>query len=165
MQHLQVLQNKITTPETLSKIIAAKRLYGQKIVFTNGCFDLLHPGHIRYLAAARDLGNFLIIGLNSDASVQRLKGPNRPIQNENVRAELMAALHIVDAIVIFNEDTPLELISYLKPDVLVKGGDYTVKTIVGADVVLEHGGRVEVIPFETGFSTTNLIQKIKNGEE
>ena len=163
MQHQQVLQNKITTREKLAQIISAKRLYGHKIVFTNGCFDLLHPGHIRYLAAARDLGNFLVIGLNSDASVQRLKGPNRPIQSEEIRAELMAALHIVDAIVIFEEDTPLELISILKPDVLVKGGDYSIATIVGADVVLNNGGRVEVIPFEEGFSTTNLIEKIKNG--
>ena len=163
MQHQQVLKNKITTREKLAQVIAAKRLYGHKIVFTNGCFDLLHPGHIRYLAAARDKGNFLVIGLNSDASVQRLKGPTRPIQNEAVRAELMAALHIVDAIVIFDEDTPLELISILKPDILVKGGDYSIATIVGADVVLQNGGRVEVIPFEDGFSTTNLIEKIKNG--
>lgn len=163
MQHQQVLQNKIITREKLAQVIAAKRLYGHKIVFTNGCFDLLHPGHIRYLAAARDLGNFLVIGLNSDASVQRLKGPSRPIQNEQIRAELMAALHIVDAVVIFDEDTPLELISTLKPDVLVKGGDYSIATIVGADVVLSNGGRVEVIPFEDGFSTTNLINKIKNG--
>ena len=162
MQHLQTLQNKIFTKETLAKTIAAQRMYGRKIVFTNGCFDLLHPGHIRYLSAARDLGDFLVIGLNSDDSVSRLKGPKRPIQKENVRAELMAALHVVDAIVLFNEDTPLELISYLKPDILVKGGDYTINTIVGADVVMQNGGRVEVIPFEDGFSTTNLIDTIKD---
>lgn len=161
MQHLQALQNKITTKEELLKIMSAKRIYGHKIVFTNGCFDILHPGHIRYLSAARDMGDFLVIGLNSDDSVSRLKGPARPIQKQDVRAELMAALHIVDAIVIFDEDTPLELISFLKPDVLVKGGDYTINTIVGADVVQNNGGRVEVIPFEDGYSTTTLIETIK----
>ncbi len=161
MPHLQALQHKITTKEELLKTITARRIYGHKIVFTNGCFDILHPGHIRYLSAAKDQGDFLVIGLNSDDSVSRLKGPNRPIQQEDVRAELMAALHVVDAVVIFNEDTPLELISYLKPDVLVKGGDYTIETIVGADVVQQNGGKVEVIPFEEGFSTTNLIETIK----
>jgi rfaE bifunctional protein nucleotidyltransferase chain/domain len=125
MQHLEALNSKITSKEKLAKLIAAKRIYRHKIVFTNGCFDLLHPGHLRYLAQARDLGDFLIIGLNSDDSVSRLKGPNRPIQEEAVRAELLAALHVVDAVVVFNEDTPFELISYLKPDILVKGGDYT----------------------------------------
>ena len=162
MPHLQILQNKICAKETLARTIAAQRMYGHKIVFTNGCFDLLHPGHIRYLSAARDLGDFLVIGLNSDDSVSRLKGPNRPIQDETVRAELLAALHAVDAIVVFNEDTPLELISFLKPDILVKGGDYSIDTIVGADVVLKNGGKVEVIAFEDGYSTTNLIEKIKD---
>lgn len=139
-------------------------MHGHEVVFTNGCFDLLHPGHIRYLAHARDLGNFLVIGLNSDASVRRLKGPERPIQPERVRAEMLAALHMVDAVVLFNEDTPLELISALKPDILVKGGDYTPETVVGADVVTEYGGRVEIIPFENGYSTTDLIAKIRHGK-
>ena len=161
MLHLQALQNKITTKEELLKTISARRIYRHKIVFTNGCFDILHPGHIRYLSAARDLGDFLVIGLNSDDSVSRLKGPSRPIQKQGIRAELMAALHVVDAVVIFDEDTPLELISFLKPDVLVKGGDYTIETIVGADVVQKNGGQVEVIPFEDGYSTTNLIETIK----
>lgn len=164
MQHLEALNHKITTKEKLSKTIAAKRIYGNKFVFTNGCFDLLHPGHLRYLAQARDLGDFLIIGLNSDDSVRRLKGPNRPIQNEAIRAELLAALHVVDAVVVFNEDTPFELISYLKPDVLVKGGDYTPDTVVGADVATANGGQVKIIPFEAGYSTTDLIAKIKHGE-
>lgn len=164
MQHLKALEAKISTPQILAKMIAAKHLYGHEIVFTNGCFDLLHPGHIRYLAQARDLGDFLIIGLNSDASVSRLKGPERPIQPETVRAEMLAALHVVDAIVIFNEDTPLELITTLKPDILVKGGDYTPDTVVGADVVAANGGRVEIIQFETGYSTTDLISKIRNGQ-
>ena len=164
MQHLQALEAKITTPENLARTLAAKHLYGHEIVFTNGCFDLLHPGHIRYLAQARDLGDFLIIGLNSDDSVSRLKGPERPIQPETVRAEMLAALHVVDAVVIFNEDTPLELITALKPDILVKGGDYTPETVVGADVVTAHGGRVEIIKFETGYSTTDLISKIRDGQ-
>jgi D-beta-D-heptose 7-phosphate kinase/D-beta-D-heptose 1-phosphate adenosyltransferase len=163
MQHQAALQNKITSKEVLSKTLAAKRLYGHKIVFTNGCFDLLHPGHLRYLAQARDLGNYLVIGLNSDDSVSRLKGPKRPIQKESIRAEMLAALHVVDAVVVFDEDTPLELISYLKPDILVKGGDYTPETVVGADVVTQYGGRVEIIQFEEGFSTTDLIAQIKNG--
>lgn len=164
MQHLQALEAKITTRENLARTLAAKHLYGHEIVFTNGCFDLLHPGHIRYLAQARDLGDFLIIGLNSDDSVSRLKGPERPIQNEIVRGEMLAALHVVDAVVVFDEDTPLELITALKPDILVKGGDYTPETVVGADVVTEYGGRVEIIKFETGYSTTDLISKIRNGQ-
>lgn len=164
MQHLEALNSKITSKEKLAKTIAAKRIYRHKIVFTNGCFDLLHPGHLRYLAQARDLGDFLIIGLNSDDSVSRLKGPNRPIQKEAVRAEMLAALHVVDAVVVFDEDTPFELINYLKPDILVKGGDYTPDTVVGADVVTANGGQVEIISFEEGYSTTDLIEKIKHGQ-
>ena len=163
MQHLEALNGKIIGKNDLSRIIQARRIYGHKIVFTNGCFDLLHPGHLRYLAQARDLGDFLIIGLNSDASVSRLKGPERPIQHEIVRAEILASLHVVDAVVIFEEDTPFELIRFLKPDVLVKGGDYSPDTVVGADVVIENGGRVEIISFEDGYSTTDLISRIKNG--
>lgn len=158
-----ILSNKITDRESLGRKLAAKKLTGNKIVFTNGCFDLLHPGHIRYLADARSLGDFLVVGLNSDDSVSRLKGAGRPIQSEAVRAEMLAALHAVDAVVVFDEDTPLELITHLKPDILVKGGDYTPATVVGADVVTQNGGRVAIIPFETGFSTTDLIAKIKNG--
>jgi len=158
-----ILSNKIIERLELSRILAAKKLTGNKIVFTNGCFDLLHPGHIRYLADARDLGDYLVVGLNSDESLKRLKGENRPILNEKVRAEMLAALHVVDAVVLFSEDTPQELISYLKPDILVKGGDYTPATVVGAEVVTQNGGRVAIIPFEPGFSTTDLIAKIKNG--
>lgn len=164
MNYQNVIKDKIIDRTALARTLKAKKLTGQKIVFTNGCFDLLHPGHIRYLAAALDLGDFLVIGLNSDASVSRLKGPHRPMQNQIIRAELMAALHVVGAVVIFDEDTPIELLKVLEPDVLVKGGDYTIETIVGADLILERGGRVEVIPFEDGFSTTNLIEKIKHGE-
>ncbi len=164
MSYQQIIQQKITDKFTLARKIQSLKITGKKVVFTNGCFDLLHPGHIRYLAAARDMGNFLVIGLNADASVQRLKGPSRPMQNETTRAELMAALQVVDAVVIFEEDTPMELLQTLKPDVLVKGGDYTINTIVGADLVQSYGGQVAVIPFEDGFSTTNLIKKIKHGE-
>lgn len=163
MNMIYSLSPKIKHSEDLLRVLAAKRITGKKIVFTNGCFDLLHPGHIRYLTHARSLGDFLVIGLNSDDSVKRLKGENRPIQHEAVRAEMLAALHVVDAVVVFNEDTPLNLIKAVAPDILVKGGDYTPETIVGANEVKEKGGEVVVIPFEDGFSTTDLIAKIKNG--
>lgn len=130
------------------------------IVFTNGCFDIIHSGHINYLSRARDLGDKLIIGLNSDDSVRRLKGPSRPINNAKDRAYLLAAFAFVDAIVIFDEDTPFELISIIKPSILVKGGDYTKETIVGADLVENSGGKVVVLPFLPGYSSTNIIEKI-----
>ena len=134
---------------------------GKKVVFTNGCFDLIHPGHVDYLYKARDLGDFLVIGVNSDASVSRLKGTHRPIQNEYSRLQVLAALGCVDALVIFNEETPLRLISELLPDVLVKGGDYTFDSIVGADQVMKNGGNVEIIPFLEGYSTSSIEAKIK----
>lgn len=134
----------------------------KKIVFTNGCFDLLHQGHLDYLAKAKDLGDFLVIGLNSDNSVKRLKGPTRPINDEKSRAVMLAALGMIDLVVLFDEDTPMELIQALNPDVLVKGGDYTIATIVGADYVEKSGGRVEVIPFLDGFSTTKIVTRIQN---
>lgn len=133
----------------------------KKIVFTNGCFDILHPGHVDYLSQARDLGDFLILGLNTDNSVKRLnKAPNRPINNEQTRAMVLAGLASIDAIVLFDEETPYELIKLIKPDVLVKGDDYTVEKIVGYDVVKAQGGEVVTIPFLEGYSTTKLIQKI-----
>lgn len=131
------------------------------VVFTNGCFDILHLGHVDYLEKARNLGQKLVVGLNTDASVQRLKGKTRPITDEMSRARVMASLSFVDAVILFDEDTPLELISYLKPDILVKGNDYTVETIVGADVVMKNGGKVETVPLVNGYSTTNVIEKIK----
>jgi rfaE bifunctional protein nucleotidyltransferase chain/domain len=164
MSLIKTLSQKVQNKERLIRLLAAKKLIGNKIVFTNGCFDLLHPGHLRYLAQARDLGDFLIVGLNSDESVGRLKGSGRPIQGQDIRAEMLAALHVVDAVVVFAEDTPFELISFLKPDILVKGGDYTPATTVGADVVMKYGGDVQMIPFEKGFSTTDLIAKIKHGQ-
>ncbi|MGQ9922000.1 MAG: D-glycero-beta-D-manno-heptose 1-phosphate adenylyltransferase [Desulfobacca sp.] len=134
---------------------------GRRVVFTNGCFDLLHVGHVRYLQAARAMGDYLVVGLNDDASVRRLhKGPGRPLVPQAERAEVLAALACVDAVVIFSQDTPLELILHLRPQVLVKGGDYTLATIVGRPEVLSWGGEVHVIPFVPGYSTTSLIRRI-----
>jgi len=134
---------------------------GYSIIFTNGCFDLLHLGHIDYLSKASDLGDKLILGLNSDDSVQRLKGKHRPLQNEESRKMILGSLQFVDAVVVFKEDTPIELIQRIQPDVLVKGGDYTVETVVGADIVTAYGGRVELIPFVQGHSTSNIEKKIR----
>lgn len=133
----------------------------KKIVFTNGCFDLLHVGHVRYLKEARSLGDFLIVGLNSDTSVKRLKGPERPIQNENDRAEILSSLACVDAVVIFTEDTPENLIKVVKPDILVKGGDWKIDQIVGAPFVQSYGGQVFSLQFIEGKSTTRLIEKAR----
>lgn len=133
---------------------------GETVVFTNGCFDILHAGHVTYLEQARSLGERLVIGLNTDASVRRLKGDRRPVVPQEARARLLAALQAVDMVVLFEEDTPLALIQTLCPDILVKGGDYTEATIVGADFVKSKGGRVEVIPFLDGFSTSGIIEKI-----
>lgn len=135
---------------------------GLRVVFTNGVFDLLHPGHIRYLADARALGDTLIVGVNSDASVRRLaKGPERPINPEQERAEVLAALAAVDAVVVFDEDTPHEIVAAIQPDVLVKGADWAPGTIVGADIVEARGGRVARIPLAEGYSTTRLIEKAR----
>lgn len=134
---------------------------GQKVVFTNGCFDIVHLGHIDYLEKARALGDRLVLGLNTDASVSRLKGPGRPVVDEYARARLMAALNFVDTVILFDEPTPKELIEALKPDILVKGDDYTVETIVGADFVLNNGGEVKTVALVKGYSTTTLIEKIK----
>lgn len=163
MNYLQVIKNKITDNENLSKLIANYRLKNQKIVFTNGCFDLIHPGHVSYLAEAASLGNRLIVGVNSDSSVQLLKGAHRPIQDESSRSLVVASLHVVSAVVVFNEQTPLELIKLIMPDFLVKGGDWEPSKIVGADVVISNGGKVLSIPFIDGFSTTAIETKIKSG--
>ncbi len=135
---------------------------GEQVVFSNGCFDILHLGHIDYLEKASQLGSKLIIGINSDTSVQRLKGPERPVQPEEARARMLAALSFVDGVVLFEEDTPLRLIETLVPQILVKGDDYTLDKIVGADFVLNNGGEVKTIPLVAGFSTTQIIEKIKN---
>lgn len=133
-----------------------------KVVFTNGCFDILHVGHVRYLKQARELGDVLVIGLNTDAGVRRLKGSERPLQPEGARAEILAALGCVDFVVLFGEETPEQLIRQVRPDVLVKGGDYSIGTIVGAAFVQSYGGQVKVLPFSEGFSTSSIIEKIKN---
>lgn len=157
------IRHKIQTAEQMRSTLALWRAAGQRIVFTNGCFDLLHYGHLHYLAEARDLGNRLVIGLNSGASVRRLKGPTRPINDELTRAHTLASLEMVDAVVVFDEDTPLELIRLVQPDVLVKGGDWKPEQIVGADLVLARGGEVRSLPFVEGYSTTNIEQKILRG--
>jgi rfaE bifunctional protein nucleotidyltransferase chain/domain len=154
-------ESKILTREQAIQQAATWRAEGRQIVFTNGCFDIVHLGHIDYLEKARQLGDRLILGLNTDASVSCIKGPLRPVVNEYARARLMAALEFVDAVTLFGEPTPLELIEDVQPDVLVKGDDYTVATIVGADLVLGRGGRVETIALVPGYSTTKLIERIK----
>ncbi len=154
------IRQKIQTREALAETAKAWRAAGEKVVFTNGCFDLLHYGHLHYLAEARDLGDRLVVGLNSGASVQRLKGNTRPINDEATRAHLMAALEVVDAVCFFDEDTPLELIEAIGPDVLVKGGDWAPAQIIGSDFVLAAGGSVRSLPFIDGYSTTNIERKI-----
>jgi D-glycero-beta-D-manno-heptose 1-phosphate adenylyltransferase len=154
-------ENKIHTLENLKKQVENWQSEGNKIVFTNGCFDIVHLGHIDYLEKARNLGNKLVLGLNTDASVKRLKGDTRPVVNEYARSRMMAAFEFVDAVVLFDEPTPKELIEAVKPDILVKGDDYTVETIVGADFVIAMGGVVKTISLVKGYSTTSLIEKIK----
>lgn len=139
----------------------AHELHQQKIVFTNGCFDVLHFGHVRYLLEAKKLGDILVVGLNSDDSVRRLKGPSRPINGEKERAFVLAALSFVDYVVLFEEDTPENLIKAVRPDVLVKGGDYALDQIVGADFVTQNGGTVTTIPFVEGFSSSQIIEQLK----
>lgn len=157
------IEQKIQSPEQLQRTLARWREAGDTIVFTNGCFDILHFGHLHYLAQARDLGSRLVIGLNSGESVRRLKGPTRPINDETTRAHLLAALEVVDAVVFFADDTPLELIRIVQPDILVKGGDWKPEQIVGSELVLARGGKVQSLPFVEGYSTTNIEQKIRNG--
>ncbi len=170
MSHLFQLQKKIVSLNNLVQEIAALKSQNKKIVFTNGCFDILHKGHVQYLSLAADLGDVLVIGLNSDASVKRQgKGDGRPVNNSDARALILAGLGFVNFVVEFDNDTPLNLIEAIVPDVLVKGGDYdpletnadSKKYIVGRDIVLKNNGRVEVIDLVQGFSTTSIIQKLK----
>jgi rfaE bifunctional protein nucleotidyltransferase chain/domain len=162
MSYHKKLNEKLVTKERLTKLINFWRFKNKKIVFTNGCFDILHPGHVDYLSRARDLGNILILGLNTDASVKRQnKADNRPINNEQARAIVLAGLESVDAVILFDEDTPHELIKFVQPDVLVKGADYKAEEIVGFDTVTAKGGQVMTIPLLEGFSTTMLIEKLK----
>jgi len=161
MSHLNKINSKIFSFDDLKNQVNAWKQAGEEVVFTNGCFDIIHRGHIEVLAQTADLGDRLIIGLNSDTSIQKLKGKNRPIIEEQSRAILLASLEFVDAVVIFSEDTPLKLISALLPDVLAKGGDYEIETIVGHEIVQQNGGKVKLVPFVDGFSSTTIIDKIK----
>jgi rfaE bifunctional protein nucleotidyltransferase chain/domain len=159
MENLKVIKSKIFTIEQLQKQIAIWRFKSKKIVFTNGCFDIIHLGHVEYLAQARDLGHVLIVGLNSDESVHRIKGPHRPVNKEFARELTLAAFSFVDGVVVFSEDTPFDLIQIIQPDVLVKGKDYDEKEIVGADIVKALGGEVVTIDLVKGYSTTHTIEK------
>jgi len=161
MSNLKDINSKIYSLLDLKTQSDKWKINGEKIVFTNGCFDLLHRGHVEVLANTADLGDRLIIGLNSDSSIKDLKGENRPIIDETSRAILLASLQFVDAIVFFTEETPHKLIETLVPDVLAKGGDYKIKEISGNEVVLENGGEVILVPFIDGFSSTNIVEKIK----
>lgn len=162
MQNSDLLKNKIVNPDHLKGLIESWKLQHKKIVFTNGCFDLLHLGHIDYLVKAADLGDKLVIGLNSDRSTRQLKGDHRPINNEESRSAILAALFFVDAVVLFDEETPTNLIDLVKPDILVKGSDYKVDEIAGADIVTASGGEVRLIDYLPGYSTTAIEKKIKN---
>ena len=161
MKSIQAIPNKIFTLDTLLHQLNRWRLLNKKIVFTNGVFDILHEGHIASLSEAALHGHILIVGINADASVKRLKGEGRPVNGENSRMLLMASLVMVDAVILFEEDTPLNLITSILPDVLVKGGDYTVDQIAGAKEVIAHGGEVKIVPILEGFSTTHIIEKMK----
>ena len=161
MRSTQSIPGKIFTIDALQHQLKRWRLHNKKVVFTNGVFDILHEGHIASLSGAASYGSVLIVGVNTDASVKRLKGESRPVNNENSRALLLASLVITDAVILFNEDTPLHLITTLLPDVLVKGGDYTLDQIVGAKEVMANGGEVKIVPLLDGFSTTAIIEKMK----
>lgn len=157
----KTLLNKISDLPTLQTSISAWKNEGKRVVFTNGVFDLLHIGHITYMAKASELGDKLVIGLNSDSSVKRIKGEDRPVNDQNSRAALLAALFFVDAVVVFEDDTPINVITALLPDILVKGADYSVENIVGAKEVIANGGEVKTINFVEGYSSTSIINKIR----
>ena len=156
----QTIQQKLVPQDEIPALL--EKWKGEKIVFTNGCFDILHYGHIYLLSKAADLGDKLIVGLNSDTSTSRLKGPARPINNEESRATVIAALEAVDAVIIFEEDTPLSILKKIRPNVLVKGGDYNAQTVVGADLLKSYGGEIIIIDYIPGNSTTSIEEKIKN---
>jgi rfaE bifunctional protein nucleotidyltransferase chain/domain len=165
MTQLEAIENKILTNEDLEQRISQWQKENLKIVFTNGCFDLLHLGHVDYLAKAKDLGERLIIGVNTDASVRRLKGIYRPLQDEKSRLHILASLQVVDAVILFDQDTPYELIKRIQPDILVKGADYKPEAIVGYDIVKAKGGEVKTIEFIEGYSTTAIEQRIIKSRE
>ena len=164
MERLKAISNKIYSWDGIRRQVSIWRFKDKKIVFTNGCFDILHLGHIEYLSRAADLGNILIIGLNSDPSVKKLKGFDRPLMNEGARAMLLASMSFVNAVVLFDEETPYELIRLIQPDILVKGADYQTHEIAGSDIVLGRGGKVETIELTKGYSTTTLIHRIRHNK-
>jgi D-glycero-beta-D-manno-heptose 1-phosphate adenylyltransferase len=153
-------RSKIKSPHEVETLCAARRRAGARLVFTNGCFDLLHLGHIRYLEAARELGDVLVVGINSDHSVRQIKGPQRPVMSQEERSEIVAALHCVDYVTVFDTPDPLPLIQLLQPDVLVKGADWPREKVIGAELVEANGGRVELIPLEPEASSTSIIQRV-----
>ena len=159
MSHLENIKSKILSQSQLQTQLDEWKSENKKIVFTNGCFDIIHRGHIHYLAQAADLGDYLIIGLNTNDSVKKLKGTDRPVQDEHTRAEILASFTFISAVILFQEDTPINLIETIKPNILIKGGDYQEDEIVGADFVIANGGEVKIIPFLDGYSTSGLIEK------
>ncbi len=162
MTHTETIQNKIITDKnSLTHLLDSWKEKGLRIVFSNGCFDILHRGHVEYLSKAADLGDVLFLGLNTDASVKKLKGSDRPIQDETSRAIILASLSFVSAVMLFDEETPYELIKKVQPDILVKGSDYKPEEIVGYDIVTQKGGKVETITLVDGYSTTNIVSKMQ----
>lgn len=165
MKYLEQIKNKIVLADDLRAIMDKEQAAGRKFAFSNGCFDLVHQGHIDYLSKSRDLADYLVIGLNSDASVRRLKGPRRPINDEYSRALMLASFVFVDYVVLFADDTPYNLIKTLQPDILIKGSDYKVEDIVGYDIVTARGGKVATLDFVPGFSTSLIEQRILQEKE
>lgn len=160
MDRLETIRNKIIDSKNINSTLAFWKFHNYKIVFTNGCFDILHRGHIEYLAYASSFGDILIVGLNSDHSVKSIKGPSRPVQDETTRALILASLVFVDKVIIFNEDTPYNLIKTIKPNILVKGADYKPEQIVGYDIVKSNGGEIVTIDLTEGHSTTSIINRL-----
>ena len=161
MKYPGLINNKILTFDGMRHQVKRWRLLDKNIAFTNGCFDILHEGHLEILSQSAALGDILVVGINTDNSVKKLKGENRPVNKELFRAKMLAALTIVDAVVLFDEPTPLELIRMISPNTLIKGGDYTIDQVVGAEDVIKNGGEVKIVPLVKGYSTTSLIQKIQ----
>ena len=161
-KQLNKLKAKIFNIKDLSQIIKEWRLNGDKIIFTNGCFDLIHLGHLEILARSADLGDKLIVGINSDMSIKKIKGNSRPIIEEDSRAKQLAAIEFIDAVILFNEDTPYDLISFINPDIITKGGDYKKNDVIGNELMNKKAGEVVIIPLTQGFSTTSILEKIKN---
>lgn len=162
MKRADLIPGKIKSREDAARQVAQWKLLGKTVAFTNGVFDILHPGHIFSLSEAAKEGSYLVVGLNADASVKRLKGESRPVNNQDARAIVMASLQMVDMVVLFEEDTPLELVLAIEPDVMVKGGDYTPEQVAGGKEVIARGGRVVINPVLEGWSTTSLIEKMKH---